>query len=277
MSPDQFERVKALFDRAMSLSPEARPAFLLEACPDDEEVRMEVERILGQVTESDLLDDARRAVANALETAGTRSDRGDVESRNRLIGRMLSHYRVLEELGRGGMGIVYRALDVRLNREVALKMLPAHLVSDPDRKRRFVREAQSAAALKHPNIAVVYEIDEVDGETLIAMELIEGETLTDVLARGPLPLQRALEIARDVANGLGTAHEKGIVHRDVKPGNIMIAEDGHAKVIDFGLSKLLPPGGLQDDAGTETRGDAVTGGPPAPPGGQDTSPCANNL
>ena len=125
-----------------------------------------------------------------------------------MIGRTLSHYKILEEISRGGMGIVYKALDLKLNREVALKVLPPKLVSDPDRKRRFVQEAQAAAALKHPNIAVVYEIDEVDGVDFIAMELIEGDKLGAVLERGPLPLEQALGIVIEVADGLATAHEK---------------------------------------------------------------------
>ncbi len=134
-----------------------------------------------------------------------------------MIGRTLSHYKVLEEISRGGMGIVYKALDLKLNREVALKVLPPELVSDPDRKRRFVQEAQAAAALKHPNIGVIYEIDEVDGVDFIAMELIEGEKLSDLLDRGRLPAERAITIATEVADGLTKAHSKGIVHRDLKP------------------------------------------------------------
>ncbi len=156
-----------------------------------------------------------------------------------MIGRTLSHYKVLEEISRGGMGIVYKALDLKLNREVALKVLPPELVSDPDRKRRFVQEAQAAAALKHPNIAVVYEIDEVEDVNFIVMELIEGSTLSDMLRDGPLPVERAIEIAVDVTSGLASAHEKGIVHRDLKPGNIMVTRDGHPKIIDFGLAKLI--------------------------------------
>ncbi len=142
-----------------------------------------------------------------------------------MIGRTLSHYKVLEEISRGGMGIVYKALDLKLNREVALKVLPPELVSDPDRKRRFVQEAQAAAALKHPNIGVIYEIDEVDGVDFIAMELIDGEKLSDLMDRGRLPAERAVEIATEVAEGLAKAHSKGIVHRDLKPPNIMITDD----------------------------------------------------
>ncbi len=181
-----------------------------------------------------------------------------------MINRTLSHYKVLEEISRGGMGIVYKALDLKLNREVALKVLPPELVSDPDRKRRFVQEAQAAAALKHPNIGVIYEIDEVDGVDFITMELIEGEKLSDLMDRGRLPAHRAVEIATEVAEGLAKAHSKGIVHRDLKPPNIMITDDGHTKIIDFGLAKLvelLPEesGEAHTRARSETRAGQVMG------------------
>jgi serine/threonine protein kinase/tetratricopeptide (TPR) repeat protein len=164
-----------------------------------------------------------------------------------MIGRTLSHYRILDEVSRGGMGVVYRALDVKLHREVALKILPPELVSDLERRRRFVQEAQAAAALEHPNIAVIHEIDEADGVTFIAMELVRGEKLRDLLERERLPLTRALDLAGEVAEGLARAHDRGVVHRDLKPANVMLTEDGHAKVIDFGLAKLVepPPGASQ--------------------------------
>jgi serine/threonine protein kinase/tetratricopeptide (TPR) repeat protein len=139
------------------------------------------------------------------------------------------------------MGIVYRALDIKLNREVALKVLPPDLVADPERKRRLVQEAQAAAALEHPHIAVVYEIDEAEGATFIAMELIQGEKLSELLQSQSLPLARLLEIATEIAEGLASAHERGIVHRDLKPANVMVTEQGHAKIIDFGVAKLLRP------------------------------------
>lgn len=137
------------------------------------------------------------------------------------------------------MGIVYRALDIKLNRHVALKVLPPALVQDEEWRRRFVQEARAAAALQHPNIATVFEIGEADGITFIAMELIEGEPLSDVLARERLALERCLQLAEEIAGGLSRAHEKGVVHRDLKPSNIMVGRDGHPKIIDFGVAKLI--------------------------------------
>jgi serine/threonine protein kinase len=154
-------------------------------------------------------------------------------------GRRLGHYDILAPLGAGGMGVVYRARDLKFNRDVALKVLPPHRRFDANRRARFTREAQAAAATKHPNIAVIYDIDESDGVVLIAMELVEGEPLSDVLDRGGLPLDRALDIALDVARGLASAHDRGVLHRDMKPANIVLTRDGHPKIIDFGIAKLL--------------------------------------
>ena len=173
-----------------------------------------------------------------------------------MVGRTLSHYTILEELNRGGMGIVYRARDLKLDRDVALKVLPPELVSDPERKRRFVQEAKAAAKLDHPNIATVFEIDEDEGVTFVIMELIRGEHLKDILQLKRLPLERTLQLASEIVEGLSCAHEKGVVHRDLKPANIMVTAHGHAKIIDFGLAKLLQPlGGEGSEMETALRGE----------------------
>jgi serine/threonine protein kinase/tetratricopeptide (TPR) repeat protein len=172
-----------------------------------------------------------------------------------MLGRTLSHYKVLDELSRGGMGVVYRAVDTKLNREVAIKVLPPELVADRGRRERFVQEAQASAALEHPHIAVVYEIDEVEGVTFIVMELIRGEKLRDRIDREPLSAGRALELATEIAEGLACAHDHGIVHRDLKSANVMLTEEGHVKIIDFGLAKLLAPLGRGDgETATAQRG-----------------------
>ena len=173
-----------------------------------------------------------------------------------LTGRRLAQYVVAEEISRGGMGVVYRATDTRLNRDVALKVLPEELVDDPERRRRFVQEAQAASAIEHPHIAVIYDVNEADGHTFIAMELIRGEKMSDWLARGRPPVARALELTADIASGLAKAHDKQIVHRDLKPANVMLTDDGHAKVIDFGIAKLIEGAG---DAAGETRTNHDTG------------------
>ena len=147
-------------------------------------------------------------------------------------------YRIVEEIGQGGMGIVYKAEDLRLKRFVALKFLPPHLVNSPELKERFLIEAQAAAALSHPNICVIHEVGESEERPYIAMEYVEGETLKDRLRKGPLEPGEAAGLVDQVAAGLGEAHGKGIIHRDVKSANIMVTAKGQAKVMDFGLAKL---------------------------------------
>jgi serine/threonine protein kinase/Tol biopolymer transport system component len=156
-----------------------------------------------------------------------------------VIGQTVSHYKILEKLGGGGMGVVYKAQDLKLDRQVALKFLPPDLTRDADAKQRFVHEAKAASALQHNNICVVYDIDEADdGQMFISMECLEGETLKKKIERGPLKIDEALEIAAQIAQGLAKAHELGIVHRDIKPANIMVTNDGVTKIVDFGLAKL---------------------------------------
>ena len=147
-------------------------------------------------------------------------------------------YSILEEIGHGGMGVVYKADDIKLKRSVALKFLPPHLMDSPELKERFLIEAQAAAALNHPNICVIHEVGESEERPYIAMEYVEGETLRERVRKGPLKTEEALDIAAQVAAGLGEAHHKGIVHRDIKSANIMVTNKGQAKVMDFGLAKL---------------------------------------
>jgi len=156
-----------------------------------------------------------------------------------MVGTTVSHYRILERLGGGGMGVVYKAQDLKLDRTVALKFLPPNLTHDPDAKQRFVHEAKAASALQHNNICVIHDIDETaDGQLFICMEFYDGETLKKKIERGPLKTDDAIEITSQVAQGLAKAHEHGIVHRDIKPANIFITSDGSARILDFGLAKL---------------------------------------
>ena len=155
-----------------------------------------------------------------------------------MIGKTIAHYKILEKLGEGGMGVVYKAEDTKLKRTVALKFLSTQALGTEDEKARFVREAQAAASLNHPNICTIYEIQEVDDQLFIAMEYIDGETLHDRIKQGPLKIKEALKLATMAAEGLQAAHEKDIVHRDIKSSNIMLTKKGVAKIMDFGLAKV---------------------------------------
>jgi serine/threonine protein kinase/Tfp pilus assembly protein PilF len=185
-----------------------------------------------------------------------------------MIGKTISHYKILEEIGRGGMGVVYKAEDTKLNRTVALKFLPSELTRDPGAKNRFIREAQAAAALEHNNICNIYEINETeDGQTYMAMACYEGETLKSKIEKGKLKIEEAINYSTQIAEGLAGAHEKGIIHRDIKPANIIITNDSVVKIVDFGIAKLSSQTMLTKEGTTlgtvsymspeQTRGDSV--------------------
>jgi serine/threonine protein kinase len=171
-----------------------------------------------------------------------------------LIGRTIGHYEIIAKIGEGGMGAVYKARDIHLDRSVALKMLPGEWVANAERKRRFVLEAKAASALNHPNIITIYDIDVADGVDFIAMEYVAGQTLADVIPSGGMAPARAIQFGAQIADALATAHQSGIVHRDLKPSNIMVTAQGRVKVLDFGLAKLIEPG---SGAGAPTQTAAI--------------------
>jgi serine/threonine protein kinase len=173
-----------------------------------------------------------------------------------MIGKQLMHYEIEGLLGRGGMGVVYRARDTKLNRPVALKVLSAELTADADRRRRFLQEARTAGSINHPAVAQIYDVDESDGVTFLAMEFVEGKTIRELIVGRELDVLGAVEIVSQAGEGLAKAHEMGIVHRDIKSDNIMVTGDGHAKILDFGLAKLLDP--APEAAGDRGSGDEVS-------------------
>ena len=265
MTPERWQRVETLYHQARDRAPADRSAFLVTACAEDEALRRNVESLLAESDSDDgFLSKPPMAVAAHLVPGLQRAT---------MIGRTLGGYRVQALIGAGGMGEVYQARDDKLARDVAIKILPSAFTGDPDRLARFEREARMLALLNHPNICAIYGFEEADGIRFLILELVEGDTLAHTLAPasgaqtgGAIPVERALGIARQIADALEAAHDKGIVHRDLKPANITITPDGTVKVLDFGLAKAVSGDGSSPDLTRpspstpgETRGGAVIG------------------
>jgi len=210
VSDQRWPRVEDIFHRAVELAPQARSTFLDEACGPDQSLRTEVESLLDHESEN----------GNTFDGLAHNQEP-----------ETIAHYRISGKLGQGGMGVVYRAMDTKLGREVAIKVLPRSIAEDADRLARFTREAKVLASLNHPNIAQIYGIE----DRALVMELVPGATLTR-----PLPMETALNYAKQIAEALEAAHERGIVHRDLKPANIVVTPEGVVKLLDFGLAAIAP-------------------------------------
>jgi eukaryotic-like serine/threonine-protein kinase len=231
MTPEQWHRVKEVFEAALEYAPGERSVFLGRACGGDDLLRGEVNSLLSSYEQETGFMETPAGALAAQSLAK--------EESAALIGQKIGHYQIIREIGRGGMGVVYLAEDINLSRRpVALKLLPTHLTTDPERLRRFEREARAASALNHPNILTIHEIGERDSRHFIVTEFIDGVTLREQMRIKELKLSEALNIAAQIASALVAAHKAGIVHRDIKPENIMIRGDGYLKVLDFGLAKL---------------------------------------
>ena len=234
MNPDQWKRLDELFHVALEREGDARATFVAQATRGDDDLRGELEAMLAHYEQANSFIESP-AYALAAETII------EEETPEQLIGTTLGPYRVLSVLGKGGMGLVYRALDQELRRQVALKFLHSDLTGDKSRVLRFKQEARAASALNHPNILTVFAIGEIEGQHYIATELVEGETLRALMKSRRLNLSQIVNIASQISSALAAAHAAGIMHRDIKPENIMLRPDGYLKVLDFGLAKLIEP------------------------------------
>jgi serine/threonine protein kinase len=251
VTAEKWREVERLFHEALQLAPGERAAFVAKIL--DHEVQAEVASLVAA--------DSEQTGSNFVAIIGEAAQAALDESR---AGNITGHFQVLREIGRGGMGVVYLARDLKLERKVALKLLPAGFDKDRERLRRFEREARLTAALNHPNIVTVFEVGDWDGRPFIITELVEGETLADRVVRGPLSRTEAVRVAVQILSALAAAHQAGIVHRDLKPANVMVRRDGNVKVLDFGLARLAQPLRIpapQEETVTQTVAGRVMGTP----------------
>jgi eukaryotic-like serine/threonine-protein kinase len=238
VKPDRWQEIERLYHSALEREDGERAAYLRDACPEDDALRKEVESLLSHGKTADGWLDGRALRDLAEKVLGTHAGQS-------LVGKQFGSYQVLSLIGTGGMGEVYEARDTKLQRNVALKVLPSAFVHDPERLERFQREARMLAALNHPNIATIYGLEHSDDVHYLLMELVPGETLAERISKGAFPVEKALKVAREIAEGLEAAHERGIVHRDLKPANVKVTPEGRVMVLDFGLAKVFAlDGGL---------------------------------
>ena len=241
MTPEHWQQIKSLLHSALEREPAERAAFLDDACAATPSLRSEVESLIVSYEQAGGFIESP-AVEFMADSLGDQADP--------LAGQSFGPYQINTRIGTGGMGEVYLAQDSRLGRKVALKMLPEYFTRDDDRVRRFQQEARAASALNHPNILTIYEIGHIDSRHFIATEFIEGETLRERMAKTQMKVGEVLDVATQVAWALSAAHQAGITHRDIKPGNIMLRPDGVVKVLDFGLAKLTEHKGDDLEAAT---------------------------